>query len=425
MKNLFALLLLAAFTFTTANAQDPSKDFKSAEKMIKKFVSDPTSVNIGDAITMLNSAVSSDALKGDAKYWVNAGKAFNELANAEFKSKTLDPEYVIQSPTSAVKAYEAFASAQALGDKKRGKDIGYGLEDVEGHLNNFAIFAYQAKDYANAFKNFSASIKAYDMLKGLGKPSRLEEGTLMADQYFYTAVSGYYGEDPAMASPYLEKLYNDGTSEGFVYEALYNINADSNPDQALLYLEKGRELNPDDTGLLFAEINDYLKKGKLDALIGKLEAAKEKEPDNMSIYNTLGSVFDQLHQKYEKEGDQVKSKEYFDGALENFDAVLAKNPSDFDATYSIGALYYNRAATYVDKLNALTTDLSAAGMKKYDETKAEMDEIFKQALPYFNTAENLNGNDRNTLTALKEIHARLNDIEKSTEYKTKIEGLGN
>jgi len=52
MKNLFAFLLLAAFTFTTANAQDPSKDFKSAEKMIKKFVSDPSSVNIGDHLML-------------------------------------------------------------------------------------------------------------------------------------------------------------------------------------------------------------------------------------------------------------------------------------------------------------------------------------------------------------------------------------
>jgi len=251
------------------------------------------------------------------------------------------------------------------------------LEDVEGHLNNFAIYAYQVKDYANAFANFSTSIDAHNLLKSLGKDSRLDEGTLAADQYFYTAVSAYYGEDKMQAAPFLEKLHNDGSKDGFVYEALYNIYSDSDPDKALGYLEAGRKHNPDDPGLLFAEINDYLKKGKLDALIGKLEEAKVKEPDNMSIYNTLGSVFDQLHQKYEKEGDSAKSQEYFDGALSNFQSVLAKNPNDFDATYSVGALYYNKAATYVDKLNALTTDLSAAGMKKYDETKAEMDGIFK------------------------------------------------
>lgn len=426
MKNLFVLFFLAAFTFT-ATAQDPGKDFKSAEKMIKKFISDPSdaSVDVGEAVALMKSAVSSDKLSGDAKYWVNQGKMLNDIANAEFKSKTINPEYAIQYPTSAADAYNAFASAKSLGDKKKTKDITYGLEDTEGHLNNFAIFAYQAQDYKSAFTNFEASIQAAETLKSLGKDSRLDEGELMKDQYYFTAISAYYSEQKDAAMPYLEKLYSDGASEPFIYEALYNINAESDADKAVAYLDKGIELNPDDTGLLFAQINHYLKEGKLDELIGKLETAIEKEPDNMSIYNTLGSVYDQLHAKYMKEGDDAKATQYFDSALKNFNAVLDSNPNDFDATYSVGALYYNKAATYVDKLNSLTSDLSKAGMKKYDETKAEMDGIFKQALPFFQKAEGLNGNDMNTLIALKEIHARLNDIESSNAYKAKIEAAGN
>jgi len=426
MKNLFVLFFLAAFTFT-ATAQDPGKDLKSAEKMIKKFISDPSdaSVDVGEAVALLKSAVSSDKLSGEAKHWVNQGKMLNDLANAEFKSKTLNPEYKIQYPTSAADAFVAFNKAKSLGEKKKAKDIAYGLEDVEGHLNNFAIFAYQAQDYKSAFSNFEASIKASETLQSLGKESRLNEGELMKDQYYFTAISAYYSEQKDAALPYLEKLYNDGASEPFIYEALYNITSESDGDKAVAYLDKGIELNPDDTGLLFAQINHYLKEGKLDELIGKLETAIEKEPDNMSIYNTLGSVYDQLHAKYTKEGDAEKSQQYFDSALKSFNAVLENNPSDFDATYSIGALYYNKAATYVDKLNDLTSDLSKAGMKKYDETKAEMDGIFKQALPYFNSAEALNGNDMNTLIALKEIHARLNDIEKSNMYKAKIEAASN
>lgn len=44
-----------------------------------------------------------------------------------------------------------------------------------------------------------------------------------------------------------------------------------NPTDALKYLNAGRSRFPDDTGLLYAEINYYIKEGKLDVLIDKLK----------------------------------------------------------------------------------------------------------------------------------------------------------
>ncbi|NNL91408.1 MAG: hypothetical protein HKO66_04175 [Saprospiraceae bacterium] len=426
MKNLLTVLLSLTFAFSTSVAQDASKMLKNSLKTISKKGSDPTanSNEISNAIAEMNEALQSDDLKTQAKKWVSAGKVLNELSNNELKTKTLNPEYKIVFPNAAIDAFNAFASAFELNDKKTKKDIGYGLEDVENHLNNVAIFAYQNKDYSTAFDNFSTSISAYDMLKKMEKDSRLDDPAIRKDQYFYSSVSAYYSERFQDALPYLEKLYNDGASDAFVYEALYSINSEDNPEKALEYLTKGREMAPDDTGLLFAEINHYLKIGELNKLIGKLETAIEKEPGNMSIYNTLGSVYDQLNQKEMKEGNVEKANEYFTKALDNYNQVLAKEPENFDATYSVGALYYNKAATYVEKLNELAADLSPAGMKAYDETKAEMDGIFKQALPFFDKAESLNGNDRNTLIALKEIHARLNDVAKSNKYKELLEKMG-
>ncbi len=428
MKNLFLLFVVTAFSLNLATAQDPGKMFKSAEKTLKKFASDPTSVTANDcanAIASMNDALASSELSGQAKYFISKAKVLNMIADEEFKQSTLNPSYKMVNSNSALEALSALKMAQELEGKKKAKDIAYGLTDVELHLNNFGIVAYQNKDYSTAYDNFKASIDAYDMLTGMGKDSRLGVDNLLNDQYFYASVSAYYSERFDDAKPLLEKMYNDGSSEAFVYEALYNINKEADPDKAVAYLGKGREMNPDDTGLLFAEINHYLAAGKLDELIGKLEMAIEKEPDNLSVYNTLGSVYDQLQQNSTKEGDAEKAQGYFDKALENYNAVLAKDESNFDATYSIGALYYNRAATYVEKLNALANDLSSEGMKKYDNVKAEMDEQFKLALPFFEKAEGLNGNDPNTLIALAEIHARLNDLEKSKAYKQKREALGN
>ncbi|NNF22190.1 MAG: hypothetical protein HKN67_09620 [Saprospiraceae bacterium] len=426
MKKLIALLFLGAFLSNSIIAQDPGKDLKNAEKSLKQFITDETKLDqLNEGMRLLESAFTSSEISGQAKSWLTKGKIFNEVANAEFKRKTIDPAYQLASEDAAIKAFKAFAKANEITTKKNDlKTIENGVTEVESHLNNFAIFAYQAQEYNAAFDNFKTSIEAYELLKSMDKKSRLDDAEmLLTDQYFFAGVSGYYAQRYDEVAPYLQKLYEDDSEEAFVYEALYNMYRDSDSDKAKGYLDKGRMKFPDDTGLLFAEINHYLKNGELDKLISKLELALEKEPDNVSIYNTLGSVYDQLHQKEREAGNEEKAQEYFNKALEYYNLVLAKDESNFDATYSVGALHYNKAATYVDVLNELAADLTTAGMKKYDATKVEMDEIFNKALPFFLKAEGLNGSDMNTLIALKEIYARLNDLEKSESYKMKMENL--
>ena len=422
MKNLFTLLLVTLLTSGVALSQDAFKDLKNAEKALKKYASDLSKTDQMDkGFQLLESAFASDEVKASAKSWITKGKILKNIANAEFKASQIQGTSVTVQ-NAAVDAYDAYTNAMKIADRKNEqKEIQAGVKELEGHLNNFAIVAYQNQDYGNAFENFSRSLSAYEVMKTIGDKSRLEETPeLLSDQYFFTAVSAYYADNKEAAVPYLEKLYTDESTEAFVYEALYNINSETNQDKALEYLAKGREIAPDDTGLLFAQINHYLKVGETDKLITNLETALEKEPNNVSIYTTIGSVYDQLQQS---ETDETKAAEYFDKAKGYFDQVLTLDPNNFDAQYSIGALYYNKAAKYVDVLNDLASDLSASGTKKYDETKVKMDELFSKALPYFLKAEEVEANDGNTIIALKEIYARMNNLEKSNEYKAKMEAL--
>ena len=57
------------------------------------------------------------------------------------------------------------------------------------------------------------------------------------------------------------------------------------------------------------------------------------------------------------------------------------DPKNFIATYSMGALYYNKAASVLKEVNQLADDFSKDGMKKYEAKKKEMDGYFDQALP--------------------------------------------
>ena len=98
----------------------------------------------------------------------------------------------------------------------------------------------------------------------------------------------------------------------------------------------------------------------------------------------------------------------------------AKDPQNFDATYSIGALYYNKAASMTSELNKLSNDFSAAGTKKIQcHQIGNGRNFFEQGLPFFQKAEELDPNDLNTMIALKEIYARKGKMDKAAEYKAK------
>lgn len=428
MKKSVFILLVAFFSATSIFAQ-AEKDLKAASKALSKYFLDPGGNEglLSESLDLLTKAFESDDVKALAGSWVTRGKIYNEIANNEFKNKTLQGEaYDIKVKDAANKAYESYSKAYSMAEKKGvKKSIIAGLKETENHLNNFGIFAYQDKNYGEAFSNFQTTIAAADFLKGMGETSRLDNAeSTYNDQLFFAAISGYYGDKRAEAKPMFEKLYDMNSSEAIVYEALYTINTEEGNENAISYLEKGRELFPDDTAILFAEINHYLNAGKLERLIEKLKVAIEKEPDNVSVYTTLGSVYDQLQASSVEAGDDAKAEEYFASAYDYYSQALAKDKNNFEAIYSMGALYYNKAALYVEKLNEHAADLTPAGMKKYDATKLEMDGLFEKALPYFKEAEGLKGDDPNTLIALKEIYARLNDLENSAAYKAKFEALG-
>ena len=106
------------------------------------------------------------------------------------------------------------------------------------------------------------------------------------------------------------------------------------------------------------------------------------EPGNVSIYTTLGQVYDKIYQD-QVATDPVAADSMFDKSLYYYQQALTKDASNFDAVYSIGALWYNKAASYSTQLNELANDLSPAGNKKYDAVKMKMDEAFSKAMPYF------------------------------------------
>ncbi len=427
MKNLFLILILG-LSFGSLTAQEYKKQLKAVNKTLGKYYLDPNAnkASLDEGLTLLNDVFNTPEAQADADAWNTKGSIFNEIASSEMIKYDLDSKmggtYQIATVNAGIEAMEAFKKAMSVAIKKsQTQDALEGLKQTENHANNIGIVFFQKQDWPTAFKNLNASYEVFSLLKENDKPSRLTDENALKDHLFYTGVAAYYGEMLDNAETIFTKLYNMGSKETLVYEALFTMTSDKNEAKALEYLEAGRKLNPDDSGLLFAEINYYLRAGKLNELTDKLKAAIAKEPDNVSVYSTLGNVYDQLNQKEREAGNIAEADKYFDEAFSYFNQALSKDANNFDATYSLGALYYNKAAGMTSKLNELSNDFSSAGTNKYNVLKDEMDGYFKKALPYFQTAETIDPKDKNTMIALREIYARMGDLEKAGQYKTKIE----
>jgi len=366
------------------------------------------------------------------------GDIYNTIASTQITAANLakeNPELAakgtpaVAAENAAGQAFEALKKALELGKKGSHKKKALGsIMENQNHIQNTGLMAYQEKEYEKALSHFITVISSHDLLKSNSSKSLLDgenaDGKSNHDyQHYLIGLAGLNAKKYEETKPYLVKLYEKEYDDALVYSSLYAIEAEKDAEGAYKYLEAGRKKYPEDNSLLFEEINHFLRIGKLDELIGRLEKAIEIEPNNVSLYTTLGNVYDNLYQTAVKDADTEKEQGYFDNAFKNYSMAVEKDDKNVDAHYSMGALYFNKAALVTQEMLKLNDDLTKAGMKKYDALKVQSVELFNQALPHFKKAESLNANDLNTLIALKEIFARIDDIEKSNEFKTRMEAV--
>jgi len=431
MKRIIITLFAALLAVAAVNAQG-KKSLKAASKSLSQFKKNPFSATdaLDEAKAHLTKAFEDAEISSSPKSYITKGEIFASIGDSQIKGKLLNPEAQLTEANAATEALAAYAKAlemaKSSGDKKSVKNALKGLRNIEDLLNNIGADLYSSEKYAESHTNFAGALTASDLLTSNGQETALKDEAMISEKAYFAGLTAYYAEDNESTDKYLAKAMETGTSEAPLYQILFEANNKlGNEEKALGYLQKGRELFADDSALLFSEINYYLAKGELNAMIVKLEEALAAEPENKSVILTIGQVYDQLIAKATEAGDAEKAEGYAEKALSNYQKVLALDADDFNANYSVGALYYNKAASLTPELNAAAEDFSAAGNKKYEEIKSSMAGFFDQALPYFLKADSINGEDTNTLIALKEIYVRKDDLEKSKEYKERLENLGN
>ncbi|MBA3647871.1 MAG: tetratricopeptide repeat protein [Chitinophagales bacterium] len=299
--------------------------------------------------------------------------------------------------SEAIKSYE---KAMELNPKNEFKEqIQQGLIESSFHTFNNGVIPYNNKDYATAYASFRQSADINQYLNTTFNMKKVDTLSTL-----YAANAAAKGKKYDEATQLYQQLLDQKIMMPDIYSNLGMIYlAQGDTTKATNIISEGSKMYPQDEGLMVQELNVYLFSKKYDEAITKLNAAIQKEPKFTALYINLANV-------YEQQKDTVNARKTYMQALQ-------VDPKSFDAFYRLGAMYYNQAVELNNQMNKL--DLNA--QKKYDVLKVDRDQLFKAALPYLEQAHQIDLKDMDTMSALKELYARLNMMDKLNDIKQEMD----
>jgi len=334
----------------------------------------------------IDKAIEHPKTINDERTWFFYGNIYlaihlsDEAAYKELDANALD------------KAYNAYKKALEFDAK------GSNTEEINERL---VVCAEQYFNRGVGFYNESKFAEASSAFENAGM---INAGVGITDtiSYFYTAQSAYFSDQYDISKNYFGKLVSMNYKEPAIYRFLAEIyKSESDTTQALKCIHDGRSKFPDDFGLIIEETNIYLASNEKEKAMELLQLAITKDDKNPTLFFAVGANYDQM-------GD-------FDEAEKNYKKSLELDPEFFDSNYNLGALYVNKAITITEEANALPLNEE----KKYNELKEQSDELLEKSLPYLEKADELNPNDIYVLRTLRDIYARLNQLDKLRELRKK------
>jgi tetratricopeptide (TPR) repeat protein len=426
MKKSFLFLAFSFAALIGMQAQEEgAKLAKKAGKDLVSFHIDPqgNKSKLTDARTKIDEAVKMADAQALVSTWITRGEIYNTLTQQAMLPRILNKTAPLPTENLAIEAYKAFSKAFGMAEKKADKqDILAGLKELENNLTIFAFDAYEKKDFASSHSSFVASLDAAKILTDNKETSILAKKEDMQNQVFLTGLTAQMAGNNDAALSFYEQVYAQGTDEVAVYQGIYQIKAAKGDNEAALkVLAEGRKKFPKEVSLLFDQINAYLKAGKTDELISNLKEGIELEPKNVDLYVTLGNVYENLLTKSKEAGNNDKAAEYESLSRSTYAKALELDPNNSTALYSLGAIPFNKAAVLTQEMNKISGEApTTANFAKIEKINVEVKKLFEEALPYFKKAEGTDPDYKNTLIALREIFARLDNLELAEEFSKRL-----
>ena len=276
-------------------------------------------------------------------------------------------------------------------------------------LVKYGIYLNEQRDYEGAFNAFKLHVSIPDlpMMQDAKYQKEMPRDTIYEQYKYYAAIFAVQAELHNEAVALLEEM-KDGQYEAisvnqFLYQEYVAL---KDTAKFVATLQNAVSRFPQEPWFLQNLINYYIFSGQEQTAIDYLAQAIEREP-NVAQYHLI-------------KGNLEENQSNYEAALNEFDQALALDPTMADAMAGKGRVYYNQAV----KLNEAAAMIS--DNKAYKKALDEMNEVFRQSLPFFEKAHEMAPEDRNYIITLKGLYYRfIKEPGMEAKYNDMSEKLNN
>lgn len=117
------------------------------------------------------------------------------------------------------------------------------------------------------------------------------------------------------------------------------------------------------------------------------------------------------------EADKKGKMEFLALAKETYNKILTIDPNNISANFNMGILFYTQAINLINQLDY------GVDLRVLNDAQDNSISLFRESLPFMEKAYMLDPNRKETLYGLSGIYFSLNEIEKSNEFKQKLEEI--
>lgn len=354
---------------------------------------------LDECLTDINAAKEHPKTGSDPKMYYYYGLTYLQLSvdgNEEQKAKY---------PDALKMATDALEECVRLDSKKQYTDQAeISLTNCAIGYYNLGVNSYQAGDFKDALMYYERTISLlkYDKNEDL-KRYQITEQVLTQ----YASFAALQLKDFSKAKMLLQRLIDANYNDPTIYADMADISLiEGDTAAAMTAIATGREMYPNHGPLIDKELDLYLKLGRSEEIITKLNNAIANDPENVVYYYARGVSYMKLQKFDEAEADYLKATQL--------------DPNYADAYYNLGVIYLEKCNPIVDEINALT-----GNYQREEQLAAQIDNLYKQAAKQFEEALALNaysGDDLKELVeTLRKIYGRL--IQNNPSYKARYDEI--
>ncbi|MBM1107807.1 tetratricopeptide repeat protein [Aurantibacter crassamenti] len=408
------ILIIAAMSFAMVGFAQKS-ELKAADKALKGGDSQTAKT----ALESIAGSISGADEKYQAQYQFLTGKTYADLAKKG-------------DATAFQKAVDAFKKVKEMpAGKKYVAETDQHMSAITADLVNSAVadngnknfkeaaeklyLSYKLSPRDTSYLYFAAgsAVNGQEFEQALQYYNELQELGYDGGGVVYKATNVASGQVEEMDKTQRDLMVKSGTYKDPQDEKLPSKSAEIVKNTALIYTQLGqdekaieaykaaRANEPNDVNLILNEANLYYKLGDKDKFKELMAEAASVAPENADLQYNIGVI-------NMEQGNIQEARVAYRKALEI-------KPDYTNAQLNLSTTYVNEGNGLIDEMNTLGN--SKKDIARYDELKAQKDQLFGEGAKVLEDALKGNPENQGLLEQLKNIYGAMGDNENFMRIK--------